>query len=967
MVTETSLTQEIGEKMNPRLNCPSSESSLTQGDSDLESTSVSSSMQGSISSATSSLDQYSSNVRGETLQNKPLKKSISRKVASFGSFMLSRRRAQSKLSQSSIKLSEDGSTTPSHTSSIEVSDESCNYVQKPMPKFTRTGSLRSVKIFRSNSKNRNRNKSSSKSKKSSIDDFLQISEESHLERATFSSTLKDSKFPEHLKYQPRPSEPEEVLPVAKLCPYQHCSLHGHHHHHEPPTKRFAYLKKRTANDPKIMTPETRSTDKSLGKKREPKVTTKKVSDRKKDVDFSIEFYAKTRSEPHSSHAHDDAEFADILFGVNSLPERKNEIPISNDRDFSDLNDKKDDNSNGSKSVLEKKRSLKKKNRISMWGMIHQHMVSGLAAETEDIGVQKLDQEKKPETKDFSDFDDVASQETEIRKMFAIKLVRDAIEKILLPEVQDDQSTTSEVMSEQDLSNKSYITSDRKEESEQDLSDKTEITSDRKEESPKPKDEEKSNMKTKKGTPSRWSYLKKVVLLTKFVKELEKVKKFNPKKPQYLPLPPEAETETVSLRQQTAGGKKNTDEWMLDYALQKVVSELAPTQKRKVALLVKAFETVAPAQDDSQESNEIQRVGSKSKGELREISESSSFTERESLTRITEDKEVAPKEPSRSDLEREKEVAPKEPSGLDLEKEKHIKMWHMIYQHVVTDIATKIGSDLLVDDEESTNSEEKNLQEVENQTERNYRLQFTQSDAVKLVRESVDEILLPDIPDSSSQDTQSIASDVASEQEEVLEKKDDDGGEARKIEKDFVQAGGVESGTGGREKEAADVEVTWREEKSGRAGTPVTPPPSIGVGGNSVREDESPGSTPSTLIDNNKKPTIEGPLSTVTRLQHQKSKNWVKLKNMIMLKRSIKALEGFRKLKPQTPQREAVISDREQERVDLRRQMMDERKKAEQWMLDYAVQHIVGKLTPTRKKRVSMLVEAFEAVVPLPEI
>lgn len=50
----------------------------------------------------------------------------------------------------------------------------------------------------------------------------------------------------------------------------------------------------------------------------------------------------------------------------------------------------------------------------------------------------------------SDFDDGVSQETEIQKMFAIKLMRDAIEKILLPEVQDDQSTKSEVISVQDL-------------------------------------------------------------------------------------------------------------------------------------------------------------------------------------------------------------------------------------------------------------------------------------------------------------------------------------------------------------------------------------------------------------------------------------------------------------------------------------------------------------------------------------
>ncbi|KAI3667334.1 hypothetical protein L6452_42388 [Arctium lappa] len=147
---------------------------------------------------------------------------------------------------------------------------------------------------------------------------------------------------------------------------------------------------------------------------------------------------------------------------------------------------------------------------------------------------------------------------------------------------------------------------------------------------------------------------------------------------------------------------------------------------------------------------------------------------------------------------------------------------------------------------------------------------------------------------SSQETQSVASDVASDHEELTEN----------VEKDFV-------------------------------------------------------------VDENKKPKTEG--SFGNRLQQQKSKNWSKLKKLILLKRSIKALEGFRKLKPQTPERKILINETEEERVELRRQMMDERKKVEQWMLDYAVQHIVTKLTPARKKRVSMLVEAFKAVVPLPKI
>ncbi|KAJ0621865.1 putative calcium/calmodulin-dependent protein kinase [Helianthus annuus] len=716
METESSLTQEIGENKNPQLDCTSPESLLTPGDSDSESTSVSSSIQGSISSATSSLDRHTTNVKEETRQKKPLNKSTSKKLATFRSFVASRRRrTQSKLSRSSIKLSDDGSTTPPQYSSIEASDESSNYIQKkPIQKFKRTSSLRSIKIFRSNNKNNS------------------STEESHSKRATVSSILKDSNFPEQLKHQPGPSQ-------AKICPYQHCSLHGHQH--EPPQTRFPYLRKRATNGQKIVKPESQPKYKSCGKKREVKGT--KMGSK----DDSIEFYAKTRPGTVSSRDHGDAEFADIL---------KKDINGLDNRDFSDLIDENIEDSSGSKRVLEKEQSLEKTDHISMWRMIQQHMVSGLDAESGDMIVQQVDEEEKLETKAF---DDDANQETEIRKMFAIKLVRDAIENILLSEVEDDQS----------------------------------FTSDQKEESLAPAAKEKPGSKT--GAPDRWSYIKKVFILKKFIKQLEKVKKFNPKKAQDLPLP--VETETVSLRRQSASGKKNSDEWMLDYALQKVVSELAPTQKRKVAMLVKAFESIAPAQEEeSQESrsnSEIQKPNS-------------SFINEESKPELD-----------------------------------HIKMWHTIYQHVITDIATKIGSDF---GEDSTTSEEQSLE------------QFTQTDAINLVQQSVNEILLPDIPSDQEQ------------------KKTEDG--------------------------------------------------------------------------------------SVSKLQ-----NWGKLKKLIMLKRSIKALEGFRKVKLQDPQEEMLKL--EQERVDLRRQMMDERKKAEQWMIDYAVQHIVTKLTPSRKKRVSMLVEAFEAVVPFPEV
>ena len=78
-----------------------------------------------------------------------------------------------------------------------------------------------------------------------------------------------------------------------------------------------------------------------------------------------------------------------------------------------------------------------------------------------------------------------------------------------------------------------------------------------------------------------------------VEENEELRNFNPREPNYLPLQPDPESEKVDLRHQMMDERKNSEEWMLDFALRKAVTELAPARKRKVALLVEAFETVLP--------------------------------------------------------------------------------------------------------------------------------------------------------------------------------------------------------------------------------------------------------------------------------------------------------------------------------------------------------------------------------------
>jgi hypothetical protein len=69
--------------------------------------------------------------------------------------------------------------------------------------------------------------------------------------------------------------------------------------------------------------------------------------------------------------------------------------------------------------------------------------------------------------------------------------------------------------------------------------------------------------------------------------------FNPKEPNYLPVEPEEDGEKVDLRHQELDERKNSEEWMVDLALRRAVNNLAPSRKRRVALLVEAFEKVMP--------------------------------------------------------------------------------------------------------------------------------------------------------------------------------------------------------------------------------------------------------------------------------------------------------------------------------------------------------------------------------------
>ncbi|CAO2167726.1 unnamed protein product [Urochloa humidicola] len=74
---------------------------------------------------------------------------------------------------------------------------------------------------------------------------------------------------------------------------------------------------------------------------------------------------------------------------------------------------------------------------------------------------------------------------------------------------------------------------------------------------------------------------------------KQMRPFKPKLPNFLPAETEPEAEKVDLRHLTADERRTAEEWMVDYALRKAVKKLARAQKRKVEMLVQAFETVLP--------------------------------------------------------------------------------------------------------------------------------------------------------------------------------------------------------------------------------------------------------------------------------------------------------------------------------------------------------------------------------------
>eukprot|EP00258_Populus_trichocarpa_P043974 XP_024459993.1 calmodulin binding protein PICBP [Populus trichocarpa] len=773
----------------------------------------------------------------------------------------------------------------------------------------------------------------------------------------------------------------------------------------------------------------------------------------------------------------------------------------------------------------------KQKPMGLWNLIYQHMASGVAAEDgtrPHLNKEAKEEEEEENTlpgmsksgsfQDFSSTDhsigeeyhDERSQKIQQYQCDAIKLVQEAFDRIL-SEIPDQPTD--------DLSVTSDTTSDKKI-AENDHADNA---------FQKEKAESSVESKSNQQTPKSWSNLRKILILKRFIKALEKVRNFSPQKPRNLNVEADPEAEKVHLRHQTMGERKNSEEWMLDHALQQVISTLAPAQKRKVALLVQAFEKVtlptevgtsprsnieASSQttpvktstgasdckgsregketifgitlcktssletsfkQNQDQASDFYKVDEHIQGSCSEVKETSlkngcihlasspsstkntaaelknefvAFnlgngetnstvkddepdfvshclvedtdsklcdnplpkladvlrTSSEELVIYGEtlqenakeasavsasevhdrnfglngqksdinnknngtcDESDEPKSQTLKDyegsiantdvvssssvsvpLKESSEVAGEENKLLQgstllddsepgcttdaaHEKQKHMKFWFLIYKHMVSGNATLLEG---AENEEQGDGGNQlvEMNTLDNDDAGNQKIKLQQIETIRLVEEAIDQIPLPEFQEDSPDD-QSVACDIIQDQDqEHTEKKAGEG------EEPFISSSFEDTNESFEKSDSTKVEESttlYQQEQQ--------------LNSDNISAQEK--AKPIPPAGNKPKPAMQ---------------NWSNLKKVILLKRFVKALEKVKKFNPREPRFLPLDPASEAEKVHLRHQDTGDRKNADEWMLDYTLQQVVAKLTPARKRKVSLLVEAFEAVTPI---
>ncbi|XP_013668384.1 calmodulin binding protein PICBP [Brassica napus] len=416
--------------------------------------------------------------------------------------------------------------------------------------------------------------------------------------------------------------------------------------------------------------------------------------------------------------------------------------------------------------------VEKEKDSRMWKLIYKHMVTEKEEETSSV--------------DGECDDETANLQIDARRSGTVTLVREALEKIL-SEIPDNSSDDQSIDSATD----------------QELMERNSQVS----------EESSMTSKRKKG----WNNVKKVILLKRFVSDLGRL---SPKTPRFLPWEPDPETEKIRLRHQEVGGKRNSEEWMLDYALRQAISTLPPSQRRKVSLLAQAFDTISfsSTPGSAATSRNISRQSSLSSMTVHNENEGNAEILRGKLRKLQEDL----KETTKVD------------GDLD-EKQECSSLWRLLCKQM--------------EDNERNQTLPKEEQESEEDTSVDgEKMEDYKTEAVELLGEVIDGISL---------------------------------------------------------------------EESQKSGT--------------------------------------------SQASQVKINRWSSVKKAMQLRKFVKALENVRKFNPREPRFLPLEPGVEAERVNLRHQETRNKRNGDEWMVDNSLQEVVSKLTPARRDKVKLLVQAFESL------
>lgn len=431
----------------------------------------------------------------------------------------------------------------------------------------------------------------------------------NVNRATCSTTLKDSKFPVALELNHGATEAEGTSKI-RVCPYTYCSLNGHMHEPLPPLKRFIAARRNLLKTQRSLKLKGLFSFKTSLSEKEGEMIDDELEDEigMNPFDLFVDIYTMPQEETIGENNCDEISIQDekyhekcmldeVKYAMETMTKMNESSDISSEYDY-DMDQHSEFSQDEMDDVM--------MNFLEYVEFDHER--TGQKDDDEDGEIKK----SESETMDMNWEEEIClfPDNTEISECPDEQFLANTKNSYATSEEakNDSENEGNSHMIENEDSNISKFNSQSINDKVQKLpSEMMNCQSDENSLGDESKNPEKELQEASNETDrnilnssaidykeidgileSKWNITKK-----RTTEEFEQAKDFNPRPPNFLPLESDPEAEKVDLRHQIMDERRHSEEWMIDHALQQAVTKLGPARKKKVALLVEAFETVIP--------------------------------------------------------------------------------------------------------------------------------------------------------------------------------------------------------------------------------------------------------------------------------------------------------------------------------------------------------------------------------------